>query len=118
MGGGAGAIAYYATLALLTRVFGIWYIVSIMAAWAINWGINFTIQKFWTFRNLDSKSARHQFILYFTMAVGFLAINTSAMYALVEWGKLRVFVAQPILTILITIASYFITRKIFTSPAL
>ena len=117
LGGGAGVIVYYATLTLLTEIFGIWYIASAVVAWVLNYCVNFTIQKFWTFRNMDRQKARHQLVLYFAMSVGFLVIGTPLLYALVEWGGLPYLGAQVLLTITLSVASYFVTRRIFATPA-
>ena len=118
LGGGAGVLVYYATLTLLTEVFGIWYIASAIVAWVLNWSLNFAVQKFWTFRNMDRQKARHQLILYFAMGLGFLVVNTPLLYTLVEWGGLPYLWAQVMLTVVQSIVSYFITRRIFAAPAI
>ena len=47
------------------------------------------------------------------MALGFLVTNTALLYVFVEYVHLGYLVAQLILTFLLTIASFVITRKIF-----
>jgi dolichol-phosphate mannosyltransferase len=115
LGGGVGVILYYATLYSLTEWAGVWYIASGIIAWVVNWGTNFTIQKFWTFRNMDREAARRQGIQYFSMAIGFLVVGTPLIYALVEWVGLQYLVAQVMITVVFSAASYLISRRIFAS---
>jgi putative flippase GtrA len=113
LGGGAGVLAYYAVLYGLTEWCGVWYIASAGVAWVVNWTLNFTIQKFWTFRNRDRATVRRQLLCYFLMALGFLVTATTALYALVEWGGLHYLVAQVLIMTVTSTISFFVTRRIF-----
>ena len=113
LGGGVGVAVYYATLYTLTEFAGVWYVISAIVAFVLNYAINFTLQKFWTFQNKDTKNVSRQLTLYFGMVLGFLATNTTLLYVLVEYVHLKYLVAQLILTFLLTIASFVLTRKIF-----
>ncbi len=115
LGGGVGVLVYYATLYTLTEFAGVWYVISAIVAFVLNYAINFTLQKFWTFENKDTKNVSRQLRLYFGMALGFLATNTVLLYILVEYVHLGYLVAQLILTLLLTVASFVLTRKIFAN---
>lgn len=117
LGGGASVAVYYFVLYSLTEWAGVWYILSACVAWLANWSLNFTIQKYWTFRNRDHATIRQQMIRYFAMAAGFLGITTAGLYALVEWGGLHYLLAQLILTTILSVVSYLVTRRIFATPA-
>jgi len=97
----------------LTEYLKIWYIVSAVIAFVINYGLNFVIQKFWTFNDKDTTTVRKQMALYFTMAICLLIGNTIFLYLMVEFLHLWYMLAQVILTVAFTILSFVISRKIF-----
>ncbi len=115
IGGAAGVIASYIALYCLTEYLKIWYIVSAVIGFIVNRGLNFYIQRRWTFQNKDSESAPKQLVQYFTMAACFLIGNTALMYCLVNYLHLWYMGAQVILTIFFTILSFIISRRIFTN---
>ena len=114
LGGAVGVSLYYATLYILTEKMRIWYVASATVAFVLNWNANFIIQKYWTFENRDHNATRNQAIKYFTMALGLLITNNGLLYLLVEYVGLWYITAQIVLTIVLTIVSFIITRRIFT----
>ncbi|MCX6797887.1 MAG: GtrA family protein [Candidatus Falkowbacteria bacterium] len=112
-GGVVGVSLFYLTFYTLTKYVGLWYLFSSIIAYVLNWLANFTIQKFWTFRNKNAQAIPKQLSLYFGVAILFLALNTGSLYVLVKYGHLAPLLAQLILTVLLSIASYFTTQKIF-----
>lgn len=84
--GAAGVIAYYAALYGLTEYFGVWYVISAVIGFILNTGLNFTLQKFWTFQNKETHMVRRQLVLYVAMTVSFLVGNTVFLYL---HGKMR-----------------------------
>ena len=113
--GGAGVAVYYIGLYTLTEFAHVWYVLSAIIAFVLNFLVNFTLMKFWTFRGKGSKEIKRQLVTYFIMAIGFLVTNTSLLYVLVEYIRIQYLVAQAILTVFLSLASFFITRKIFTN---
>lgn len=115
VGGGLGVATYYASLYILTEFVHFWYVVSAIIAFILNYAVNFTVQKFWTFENKDIKAIQQQIVMYFSMGVVFLPTNTLLLYLLVEYVHVQYLLAQLILTGLLSVISYFITHKIFTT---
>lgn len=113
--GGIGVIAYYTILYSLTEFAGMWYLASAIVAFFVNYVINFATQKFWTFQNKDIEAAPKQLATYLAMSVALLATNTGLLYFLVEYFHFQYLLAQLILTVLLTIASFVMTRKIFAN---
>ncbi len=114
IGGGAGVLVYYIAIYTLTELAGLWYIYSATIAFFLNGGTSFVVQKFWTFKN-KKKAVTKQFILYFSMGGCFFFINIGLLYALVDGLGLYYLLAQLILTIILTTASFFITKRIFAN---
>jgi len=113
--GAIGVIAYYATLYGLTEYLCVWYILSAVIGFVLNTGLNFVLQKFWTFQNKETHMVGRQLAQYVVMTIFFLICNTVFLYFLVEYIRMWYIGAQVILTILISCLSFIISGRIFTN---
>ena len=113
--GAAGVIAYYTALYGLTEYFGVWYVTSAVIGFILNTGLNFTLQKLWTFQNKETQMVGRQLVLYVAMTVSFLIGNTASLYLMVQYLHMWYIGAQMILTVVISILSFFISGRIFKS---
>jgi len=111
--GGIGVILGYATLYILTEYVGLWYLLSSMTACALSYTIGFIMQKFWAFKNRDTKKIKRQIFLYLVISVLFFVTNTGFMYVFVDYCHIQYIFSQIILTIILSIISYITTKKIF-----
>jgi len=113
--GAATVSLYYLLLAFLTEVLGFWYLTSSIAAFLIGYATNFTLQKLWTFKERSTHALSRQVTLHLALQFGNLVLNTTLLYLLVEYGQLWYITAQLILTVALSIESYFVSRWIFAS---
>ena len=113
--GAAGVIAYYTALYGLTEYLGVWYVASAVIGFVLNTGLNFTLQKFWTFQNKETRIVGRQLVLYVAMTVSFLVGNAVFLYLMVEYLHMWYIGAQMILTVVISILSFIISGRIFKS---
>ena len=113
LGGGFSVVVYYTLLHGLTDYAGLWYVASAVVAFVIYFAINFSCQKFWAFRNMSREALNRQLFWYSSAAGANWVLNTSLLYVLVEYLGLWYMYAQGILTILASIASYFVFKRIF-----
>ena len=111
--GGIGGLVYYGLLYGLTEFVGMWYITSSVVASLVRYLLNFTLQKFWTFRNRTKRTVNRQLTQYSILALTKWVLNTALLYVLVEYLHLWYLLAQGILSILLSVASYFGSRWIF-----
>ena len=111
--GAAGVIAYYAALYGLTEYLGVWYVTSAVVGFTLNTGLNFTLQKFWTFQNKETHMVSRQLVRYVAMLVSLLIGNTVFLYLMVEYLQMWYIGAQVILTVVISILSFIISGRIF-----
>ncbi|OGF82495.1 hypothetical protein A3B18_00760 [Candidatus Giovannonibacteria bacterium RIFCSPLOWO2_01_FULL_46_13] len=111
--GAAGVIAYYAALYGLTEYLGVWYVTSAVVGFTLNTGLNFTLQKFWTFQNKETHMVSRQLVRYVAMLVSLLIGNTVFLYLMVEYLQMWYIGAQVILTVVISILSFIISIRIF-----
>lgn len=111
--GAAGVIAYYTALYCLTEYLGVWYVASAVIGFILNTGLNFTLQKFWTFQNKNTKVVHRQILLYVAMTISFLIGNTLFLYLMVQYLHMWYIGAQMILTVVFSILSFVISGRIF-----
>ncbi len=113
--GGAGVIVFYTTLWCLTEYLKVWYIASTIIGWFMNTAVNFVLQKFWAFQNKDTRIVHRQLVLYFGTSVCVFIANLRLLYLMVERWHMYYIVAQAILTVVFSILSFVVTKKIFTN---
>ncbi|MFA6099052.1 MAG: GtrA family protein [Patescibacteria group bacterium] len=113
LAGAPGVILYYVIYYVLTDVCGILYLISAAIAWVINFGSNFLLQKYWTFENKTSDHLKRQAGAYALFMIFVALANLGLLYALVDQAHFHHLVAQVIVTIVLTVVSYFISRRIF-----
>ena len=111
--GGVGVLLYYSILYTATELVGKWYMVSAVMASVVNWTANFVLQKVWTFKNKETKDIFKQAFSYAKMAVMLSAANLVLLYALVEFMGFWYLAAQAVVTVILTLVSYFVTKGIF-----
>jgi dolichol-phosphate mannosyltransferase len=111
--GALGVLAGYLTLYVLTDIAGLWYMASAVAAFILNYGINFVLHKFWTFRNTRTDQAPKQLASYFAMAVGIFFANLGLLYVQVEYLHIWYILAQLVSTAILTVIGFFVSRRIF-----
>jgi dolichol-phosphate mannosyltransferase len=114
LGAGAfGTLLYYIVLYGLTEFAGVWYITSAVVAALLNYSSNFVLQKVWTFENKNLEGIHKQVGKYIALATTLFILNTVFLYVLVEYAHLWYLAAQVIVTVILTIISFFVTRHIF-----
>ncbi|KKP91309.1 MAG: GtrA-like protein [Candidatus Nomurabacteria bacterium GW2011_GWD2_36_14] len=104
---------YYLTLYCLTEFVEIWYPISAAIGSILSYTSSFLFQKYWTFDNKDKKEIPKQILRYFIMSGVLLCANSIFLYLLVEYINLKYLIAQIFITVILSIVSYLITKKIF-----
>ena len=110
--GGTAAVVDITLLILFTEVFGWWYLVSAITAFIIAFGISFTLQKFWTFRDHATENIHVQASMYLVVSAVNLGINTLLMYFFVDIFGIWYVVSQILAGGLIALSSFFIYKKL------
>lgn len=104
---------FYGILYGLTQFMHVWYLLSDIIAYIFLITSNFILHKFWTFKNTGMEKARKQMFRYLILCIAFFLANTLSMYILVDSIQLYYIYAQIILTVILSIISYFLTKRIF-----
>ncbi len=115
--GSVGVVVYYAVLYGLTEYAGFWYVASSVIGSVLNIVVNFLLQKFWTFQNKATHRVGRQLVLYSAMSTFFFFGNTVALYLLVTFLHLWYIAAQAIVTVVISVSSFGISRRIFSNAS-
>ncbi|MFA6006409.1 MAG: GtrA family protein [Candidatus Paceibacterota bacterium] len=108
--GGTSAWTDIALLFAFTHFLGIHYIYSSIIAWIIAFWISFFLQKFWTFGKRTLKGAHRELIIYFSVALINLAINTYALYVFVEFLHINYLISQIIIGLATAVVTYSINK--------
>ena len=114
VGGGVSVIAFFILFILLTEIFKVWYFLSAFLSWIVYYTLNFTIHKFWTFESKSKGKLRRQLTQHLTLAITNLGLNAMMLLVFVEWFDVWYLYAQGIITIILTIVNYLMSRIIFT----
>ncbi len=91
-------------------VLGVPYLAGSVIAFLISMVVGFTLQKYWTFEERTLERARTQFMLYGTLALCNLAVNTLIVYLFVEYASAHYLIAQTIGAGSVAVVSYFVYR--------
>jgi len=105
----SGAIAALITISLLyffTDILKIWYLLSSVIAYATAITINFFMQKFWAFGGDHQKKISRQFVLFFSINLINLFLNTDGLYLLVDKIKLFYITAQILMAVILALISF------------
>jgi putative flippase GtrA len=110
---GTSALALHISI----TVFGMWYLAASVVGFFAGFFVSFTLQKFWTFRDTRLSVIPRQVLMYFTLLVVNLGLNTVLIYSAVEFGGLQPVVAQIGASLLIACQNFFLYRfVIFRTP--
>jgi glycosyltransferase involved in cell wall biosynthesis len=112
--GGATTFVSLTTLYLFTEYAHVWYLGSSAIAFVVSYLVNFSLQKFWTFKNMGAKAIRYQLPFHLSLALCNFALNTLLLFTLVEWAHVWYLLAQVLAAIVIAIDSFYFSRKIFS----
>lgn len=110
----AAAFVHLATLYVFVEWWGAWYLSSSAIGFLAGYVVSFVLQKFWTFEDRRLWSIFYQLPLHFTLAMFNLSVNTGLMFAFVDYLNLWYLVAQILSTLVIVIASFMVSRKLFS----
>ncbi len=105
--GGSAAVVDLFVLYVFVRCFDMWYVLAAILAFLIAFGVSFTLQKFWTFKDV-SKKVTSQATIYFIVSTLNLGMNTLLVYLLVDYGHIHYIFSQIIASGILAISSYFI----------
>lgn len=111
--GGLSVFTYYSLFIGLTELAGLWYIASAAVAFIVYYCVQFTLQKYWTFRNKSQAFVTQQLTQFTIMAVANWCVNTGFLYIAVRYFNVNYIVAQVFLTIVVSVIAYFLLRYIF-----
>ena len=108
--GGTSTSADILIYSLLIYFANLWYVASSVISFTIAFWISFGLQKFWTFRDKNTKKIMKQTYLYFFVAIVNLGISTLLIYIFVDYIHIHKFISKIISNAMIAVESFFIYR--------
>ena len=108
--GGTSTSADILIYSLLIYFASLWYVASSVISFTIAFWISFGLQKFWTFRDRDTKNMMKQTYLYLFVAIVNLGINTLLIYLFVDYIHIHKFISKVIANAMIAVESFLVYR--------
>jgi len=99
-------------LYVLTDIFSLWYVSSAVLAYVVSFIVAFTMQKYWTFKDMNHESIPHQATLYLVIAIGALLFDVFALYILVDVFEFWYLGSQVFVLAIIAGASFLLNKNI------
>lgn len=117
IGGGLGAFIYYGLYYSLTKHYEIFYIFSAITAAIPSILFGFLIKKYWVFENKKNNRIKRELFQYLVLTISIFLFNIVLLWILVSHLEFHFLDSQLVLSALLTIFSFIITRKIFSNRA-
>jgi dolichol-phosphate mannosyltransferase len=118
LGGMIGVFIGYLTLYFLTEHVGLFYVYSVIISHIVNQSFNFCFQKYVVFKNKEGSNISRQLAHYIIWISTTLLINTFMVYFLTHRCGFYYFISQIIMTTILSILNFFVTKKIFQNDPL
>lgn len=116
--GGTAALTDLVALYVFTDILHVWYLLSAIIAFIIAFGVSFSLQKYWTFKDHSNDGIAAQGALYLLISIVNLGINTGLVYLFTDVFGSHYIVSQIIAAGLIAIVSFFVYQKLIFKKAL
>jgi putative flippase GtrA len=110
--GGTAAVVDLAVLYFLNSGLKMHYLPAAILAFLVAFGVSFTLQKFWTFRNHSLDDMHQQAFKYLGSALFGLGLNTMLMYVFVDLFHVFVILSQIFAGALVACVTFFISRNL------
>lgn len=103
-------------LALFVEIFSINYIISNIVSYLIAVIISYFVNAVITFKHsiTNKKKEINNLIKYCFMKVLFLCLDTICLFILVQKLEMSLYISKIILTIIFTLGSYYVSKRIVT----
>lgn len=107
-----GAIGLSVNLGIFHTLYvlGVPYLAGSISALLIAMIVGFVLQKHWTFEERSRERTRTQFMLYVTLSLCNLGVNTLIVYLLVEYANVYYLIAQAVGAGLVAFTSYAVYK--------
>jgi len=113
--GGTGAATNLGIFALLIHYTTLWYVFASISSFCISVVVSFILQKYWTFQNRSQGKTHSQALIFISVSLINLGINTLIVFILVDGFHSPKFLAQFVAAGLVAFASYGVYKKfVFT----
>lgn len=100
-------------LYVLVDILNIWYLWATSITFLISLGVSFVVQKYWTFRDRNSRGFTVQLGVYASIQLFNFGLNGSLMYVGVDKLHIPYLLSQFLTAALISVWSFFAYRYVF-----
>jgi len=105
-----GGIADYVIMILLTEYAGIFYTYSIMISGILGAVVNFSLNRYWTFKSVD-ETKRAQLARFVFVVLGSIALKSSGTYLITEYLKVDYRISRLCIDAVVSLGFNFTLQK-------
>ncbi|MCF7820458.1 MAG: GtrA family protein [Candidatus Pacebacteria bacterium] len=113
--GASATLVHVLVVFLLFDVFNWTIFISTSLAFVLAFSVSFSLQKFWTFRNLKKKYLT-QLLAYFVLNLFNFFINGFLMVVFVEYWGIFYLLSQIIVSLIIAVNSFLVYKFVIFKP--
>ena len=107
-----GGMTDYGFMLLLTEVFGVYYILSIIAGGMIGAVVNYSINRYWTFQATEERK-RKQLLRFLTVVTGSIALKSGGTWLMTEFLRIDYRISRIIIDVIVAIGWNFTMQKLW-----
>ena len=107
-----GGIVDFVTMIILTELFGMFYVVSIVIGGLVGAVANFSINKFWAFGEQKSK-ATSQILKFSLVVVGSILLKSGGTYLLAEGLLIKYWIARVVVDAFVCFGFNYVLHRVW-----
>ena len=108
----AGGMSDYGIMLLLTEVFGVYYVLSIMIGGVVGGIIMYSINRYWTFKATSVKK-RSQVPKFIIVVLGSIALKSSGTWLMTEFLHVDYRISRIIVDVVVAMGWNFTMQKLW-----
>ncbi len=107
-----GGIVDFVTMIILTELFGMFYVISIVIGGLVGAVANFSINKFWAFGEQKSK-ATSQILKFSLVVVGSILLKSGGTYLLAEGLLIKYWIARVVVDAFVCFGFNYVLHRVW-----
>ncbi len=114
--GGAAFIVDFACLWTLTEYLGLHYLIAATLAFSVGLVANYLCCLVWVFDFRSMSNRLHEFVVFGTIGIAGLLLNSLLLYGLTEYGGLHYLISKLCAAAVILVFNFSVRRWLLFSP--
>jgi putative flippase GtrA len=112
-----GFWADFATLALLTELLGLYYLVSAVIAFVVGLSVNYVLSVLWVFKHRRIQSGIAEFVIFCLIGVSGAVVMLASMWFLTEILHLHYLLSKAASSVLVFAVNFVLRKYLLFRPS-